>query len=78
MGFACWITKAPDKHSDYEILTASPRQQWLRERASTLRLYAHYLSCLMLNAVVHKLPLVFKSLMANSSEDMWKENHQAG
>jgi hypothetical protein len=34
MRFACWITKATDTHSEYVILIAFPRQQWLRERAS--------------------------------------------
>jgi hypothetical protein len=33
MRFACWITKATDTHSEYVILIAFPRQQWLRERA---------------------------------------------
>jgi hypothetical protein len=37
MRFACWITKATDTHSEYVILIAFPRQQWLRERASMLR-----------------------------------------
>jgi hypothetical protein len=37
MRFACWITKATDTHSEYAILIAFPRQQWLRERASMLR-----------------------------------------
>jgi len=32
--FACWITKATDKHSKYVILIASPRQQLLHERTS--------------------------------------------
>jgi len=32
-----WIPKATDKHSQYIILTVFPRQQWLRERAPTLR-----------------------------------------
>jgi hypothetical protein len=27
MGFACWITKATDKHSEYVIFIAFPRQQ---------------------------------------------------
>jgi hypothetical protein len=34
---ACWTTKATDKHSEYVILIAFPRQQWLHERASMLR-----------------------------------------
>ena len=32
MRFACWITKATDAHSEYELLIAFPQQQWLRER----------------------------------------------
>jgi hypothetical protein len=46
MRFACWVTKATDTRSEYAILIAFPRQQWLRERASMLRLYVHCLSCL--------------------------------
>jgi len=38
--FTCWITKAADKHSEYLILIAFPRQQSLRERAS-ITLYRH-------------------------------------
>jgi hypothetical protein len=37
MGFACWISKATNKHSDYVILIAFPLQNWLHERASMLR-----------------------------------------
>jgi hypothetical protein len=33
MRFACWITKARDTHSEYVILIALPRHQWVRERA---------------------------------------------
>ena len=44
MRFACWITKATDGHSEYVILIAFAPQQWLRERASMLRLYVHWLS----------------------------------
>jgi hypothetical protein len=36
MRFACWITKATDTHSEYVIIIAFPRQQWLRERTSML------------------------------------------
>jgi hypothetical protein len=43
MRFACWITKAIDTHSEYVILIAFPRQQWLRERASVLRY--KYIAC---------------------------------
>jgi len=41
---ACWITKATDTHSECVILIAFPRQHWLRERSSMLRLYIQYLS----------------------------------
>jgi hypothetical protein len=44
MRFSDWITKATDKHSEYVMLIAFARQQWLRERASMLRLYLHRLS----------------------------------
>jgi hypothetical protein len=47
MRFACWITKATDKHSEYVILIVSSPQQWLDERASKLRLYVHCVSCLL-------------------------------
>jgi hypothetical protein len=33
---ACWITKATDTHSEYVIIIAFSRQQWLCERASIL------------------------------------------
>jgi hypothetical protein len=45
MWVVCWITKATDTHSEYVILIALPRQQWLRERASVLR-YT-YIACLV-------------------------------
>jgi hypothetical protein len=43
MRLACWITKATDTHSEYVILVAFPRQQWLRKRASVLRFM--YIAC---------------------------------
>jgi hypothetical protein len=46
MRFACWVTKATITHSEYVILTAFPRQQWLRECSPMLRLYFHHLPCL--------------------------------
>jgi hypothetical protein len=57
MRFACWITKATDTHSQYVILIAFPRQQWLRERASMPRLYVHCLSPLLFP--VYRLPSTF-------------------
>jgi hypothetical protein len=46
MRFACWIIKATDTHSEYVILIAFPLQQWLRERASMLRVYVECLCCI--------------------------------
>jgi hypothetical protein len=36
MRFSCWLTKVTNTHSEYEISTAFPWQQWLIERASIL------------------------------------------
>jgi hypothetical protein len=44
MHFAYWLTKAIATHSVYLILTAFPRRQWLRERASVCHSYASCLS----------------------------------
>jgi hypothetical protein len=44
MRFTCWMTKATDTHSEYIIFIAFPRQQWLCERASMLRLFLYCLS----------------------------------
>jgi hypothetical protein len=43
MRFACWIPKSTD--TKYVIIITFPRQQWLRKRASMLRLHVHCLSC---------------------------------
>jgi hypothetical protein len=45
VSFGFLITKATDTHSECVILIAFPRQQWLLERASVLRVYVHCLSC---------------------------------
>jgi hypothetical protein len=42
MRFARWITKATDTRSECAIRIAYPLQQRLREHASLLRLYVHY------------------------------------
>jgi len=42
---ACWIPKATNAYSEYVILIGFPLRQWLHERASTLTLYVHCLSC---------------------------------
>ena len=44
--FACWVNKATNTHSEYVILIASPRQRWLRERATILRYM--YIACLVI------------------------------
>jgi hypothetical protein len=41
---ACWTTKATYTHSEYIILLAFRRQQFLRERTAMSRLYLHCLS----------------------------------
>jgi hypothetical protein len=46
MRFACWVTNATATHSEYEILTVFPRQQWVRERASVLTVYVQCRPCL--------------------------------
>jgi len=48
-GIASWIPKTTRTQSGYLILTAFPRQQWFRERASRLRLYVQFLSCWLSN-----------------------------
>jgi hypothetical protein len=45
MRIACWVTKATDTRSEYVILIAFPRQQWLHERTSMLRYM--YIACLV-------------------------------
>jgi hypothetical protein len=43
MCFACWITKATNLNSDYVIIIAFPRQQWLLE-SNSIFLYT-YIAC---------------------------------
>jgi hypothetical protein len=42
MRFACWIAKATETHSEYVILIAFVRQQWLREALPTRREGSRY------------------------------------
>ena len=76
MRFACPITKAKDIHSEYVMLTAFPRQQWLLKRASLLR--CTYIACLVIicvpsfnTAIVHSvgtgLNFVFKFVQSGTS-----------
>ena len=46
MRITCWISKATDTHSEYEILRAFPQQKGLRESFSILR-YT-YVECLVI------------------------------
>jgi hypothetical protein len=64
MRFACWITKATDTHSEYVIVVAFPRQQWLRERASVLR-YT-YIACILIKIIASHL-VKFMFLTSGSS-----------
>ena len=49
MRFACGVTKAADRHSEYVILTAFPQQQCLCERVSMSR-YT-YIACLFIDTI---------------------------
>ena len=55
MYFACWTTNAADTHTEYVTLIAFPHQQWLRERASALRLYVHCLYMAVVNRYLNTL-----------------------
>jgi hypothetical protein len=62
--FGCCITKVTYTHSEYVILIAFPRQQWLRERASLL--YYTYIVLLKYDffsvAIFHEV-LVYLTLL---------------
>ena len=49
MRIAYWISKATNTHSEYVILIACPRQQWLPERVPVLSY--RYVTCLVFLAV---------------------------
>jgi hypothetical protein len=57
MRFACWVTKAINIHSEYEILIAFLQQRWLFERASVLR-YT-YIPCLFVLCNIHIYAIKF-------------------
>ena len=52
MRIACWIPNATNTHtqSGYLTLIVFPLQQWLQERASTLRYYTLDKCCVNLNS----------------------------
>ena len=62
MNFACRITKATNTHSEYVTLIAFPRQQWLRERATMLRMYVHSQSSFRTKLTTNKLLLILQRL----------------
>ena len=47
MRITCCVPKATNTNSEYYLLIAFPRQQWLFKHASMLRLYVHCLCCLL-------------------------------
>jgi hypothetical protein len=55
MRLTCRIIEATDTHSEYVIVTACSRQQWLRERASML--VSMYIACLVMQCLLcaHKI-----------------------
>jgi hypothetical protein len=56
MRVAVWISKATNTHSEYIILTAFPRQQWLHEHSSVLR-YTYIASLVYVNNTGRELLL---------------------
>jgi hypothetical protein len=68
MRFACWITKATDRHSEYVILIDFRRQKLFRERASMLR--HRYAVCLVLftaiNTINFLLTFQFQFIICNT------------
>ena len=58
MRIACWVTKATDTHSEYVILIAFQRQQWLCERASVLRYIIFPVLFILLHASVYYLVFI--------------------
>ena len=65
MHFACWITNATNTHTEYVILTTFLGQQWLRERASMLRLYVYFLSCYFCFCLYFNVTVFHFSVYAN-------------
>jgi hypothetical protein len=61
MRIACWITTATNTHSEYVILIAFLRQQWLHERASILCL--HYIACLIVHILLTSTMKRIKSVI---------------
>jgi hypothetical protein len=67
MFFACWINKATHTHSDYVIHIGFPRQRYLHERVSMLRLYLRCLSVLK-NVSYFCFKICFCSMTGKANE----------
>jgi hypothetical protein len=72
MHFECEITKATDTLYIHVIIIAIPRQQWLRERASTLHLYVLFPSRNRYNASFTKYILYqdIPTITSNSNDNI--------
>jgi hypothetical protein len=57
MRFACWVIKATDTDSEHVIVIAFQPQQWLRERASTIR-YSTLPLLLVLNPAIRTVTVM--------------------
>jgi len=62
MRFACWIPEATNTHSEYVMLIAIARRQWLHDRASMLR-YT-YTDCLLYVTLIAYCNSFFFNTMA--------------
>ena len=63
MRFACWLPKATNTPPEYVIIIAFPLQQRLRDLASLLRVYVHYLTC----STCSHLPSVFGNVCPSTA-----------
>ena len=63
---ACWITKATDTHSEYVMIIAFVRQQWLHESTLILRLQAHCPLCLYFFYEGINSKEIFKSILVQA------------
>jgi len=48
MRFACWIPKATNTHSKYDILIAFSTAREVTRKSLNVTLYVHYLSCVLI------------------------------
>jgi hypothetical protein len=64
MRIACWIPKATNTHSEYEILIAVILQQWLHERDTMLR---HTYTACLVSFTIGKWAKTNKTLRTSNS-----------